>query len=145
VTFWHSAEYGSDFRLNSGEITSEVKKFRGIPCWRNFVDTLALGESYGPLIIYSKFFLKSFRIRVHLWIRPKKPVLRIRFTLMGIRIQLITFLRIRMLDRDAAPLHVTTDLQILSGSILRLHGPILNVTALQGPFLERPWPSEAPF
>ncbi len=74
VTFWHSAEYGSDFRPNSGEIprnsaefrgisrnfaefrgisrnfaefrrnlaeiTSEVKKFRGIPCWRNSVDTL---------------------------------------------------------------------------------------------------------
>ncbi len=41
VTFWPSAEYGSDFRCNSGEIpqklqncaeiTSEVKKFRGIP------------------------------------------------------------------------------------------------------------------
>jgi hypothetical protein len=42
VTFWHSAEYGSDFRHNSGEITSEVKKFRGIPCRRNSVDTLLL-------------------------------------------------------------------------------------------------------
>ncbi len=55
VTFWHSAEYGSDFRCNSGEIprnfaefrrncteiTSEVKKFRGIPCRRNSVDTLS--------------------------------------------------------------------------------------------------------
>jgi hypothetical protein len=46
VTFWHSAEYGSDFRYNSGEITSEVKKFRGIPCRRNSVDTLAKRE--GP-------------------------------------------------------------------------------------------------
>ncbi len=35
VTFWHSAEYGSDFRLNSGEIP------RGIPCRRNSVDTLS--------------------------------------------------------------------------------------------------------
>ncbi len=57
VTFWHSAEYGSDFRCNSGEIprnsaefaefrrncaeiTSEVKKIRGIPSRRNSVDTL---------------------------------------------------------------------------------------------------------
>ncbi len=59
VTFWHSAEYGSDFRLNSGEIprnsaefrrnwaeiTSEVKKFRGIPCRRNSVDTLVGGQN----------------------------------------------------------------------------------------------------
>ncbi len=42
MTFWHSAEYGSDFRLNSGEITSEVKKFAefrvgGIP-WTPYLE-----------------------------------------------------------------------------------------------------------
>jgi hypothetical protein len=30
VTFWHSAEYGSDFRLNSGEIPRNSAEFRGI-------------------------------------------------------------------------------------------------------------------
>jgi hypothetical protein len=30
VTFWHSAEYGSDFRLNSGENTRNYAEFRGI-------------------------------------------------------------------------------------------------------------------
>ncbi len=30
----------AEFRRNLAEITSEVKKFRGIPCWRNSVDTL---------------------------------------------------------------------------------------------------------
>ena len=30
----------AEFRRNCAEITSEVKKFRGIPCWRNSVDTL---------------------------------------------------------------------------------------------------------
>jgi hypothetical protein len=30
VTFWHSAEYGSDFRCNSGEIPRNSAKFRGI-------------------------------------------------------------------------------------------------------------------
>ncbi len=28
VTFWHSAEYGSDFRLNSGEIPRNSAEFR---------------------------------------------------------------------------------------------------------------------
>jgi len=63
VTFWHSAEYGSDFRCNSGEIprnsaefrrncaeiTSEVKKFRGIPCRRNSVDTLPMALLKGKM------------------------------------------------------------------------------------------------
>ncbi len=30
VTFWHSAEYGSDFRCNSGEIPRNSAEFRGI-------------------------------------------------------------------------------------------------------------------
>jgi hypothetical protein len=30
VTFWHSAEYGSDFRPNSGEIPRNSAEFRGI-------------------------------------------------------------------------------------------------------------------
>ncbi len=30
VTFWHSAEYGSDFWLNSGEIPRNSAEFRGI-------------------------------------------------------------------------------------------------------------------
>ncbi len=30
VTFWHSAEYGSDFRSNSGEIPRNSAEFRGI-------------------------------------------------------------------------------------------------------------------
>jgi hypothetical protein len=30
VTFWHSAEYGSDFRRNSGEIPRNSAEFRGI-------------------------------------------------------------------------------------------------------------------
>jgi hypothetical protein len=30
VTFWHSKEYGSDFRLNSGEIPRNSAEFRGI-------------------------------------------------------------------------------------------------------------------
>jgi hypothetical protein len=30
VTFWHSAEYGSDFRCNSGEIPRNSEEFRGI-------------------------------------------------------------------------------------------------------------------
>jgi hypothetical protein len=30
VTFWHSAEYGSDFRLNSGEIPRNSAEFCGI-------------------------------------------------------------------------------------------------------------------
>ena len=34
VTFWHSAEYGSDFRCNSGEIPRNFAEFRGIS--RNF-------------------------------------------------------------------------------------------------------------
>jgi hypothetical protein len=34
VTFWHSAEYGSDFRCNSGEIPRNSAEFRGIS--RNF-------------------------------------------------------------------------------------------------------------
>ncbi len=33
----------AEFRRNLAEITSEVKKFRGIPCWRNSVDTLIVG------------------------------------------------------------------------------------------------------
>ncbi len=33
----------AEFRRNLAEITSEVKKFRGIPCWRNSVDTLSTG------------------------------------------------------------------------------------------------------
>ncbi len=69
VTFWHSAEYGSDFRRNSGEIprnsaefrrnwaeiTSEEKKFRGIPCRRNSVDTL-------PGTCVGIWFRKCFRV-----------------------------------------------------------------------------------
>ncbi len=31
----------AEFRRNCAEITSEVKKFRGIPCRRNSVDTLS--------------------------------------------------------------------------------------------------------
>ncbi len=30
MTFWHSAEYGSDFRCNSGEIPRNSAEFRGI-------------------------------------------------------------------------------------------------------------------
>ncbi len=30
VTFWHSAEYGSDFRRNSSEIPRNSAEFRGI-------------------------------------------------------------------------------------------------------------------
>jgi hypothetical protein len=30
VTFWHSAEYGSDFRRNSGAIPRNSAEFRGI-------------------------------------------------------------------------------------------------------------------
>jgi hypothetical protein len=30
VTFWHSAEYGSDFRCNSGEIPRNSAEFRAI-------------------------------------------------------------------------------------------------------------------
>jgi hypothetical protein len=30
VTFWHSAEYGSDFRRNSGEIPRNSAELRGI-------------------------------------------------------------------------------------------------------------------
>ncbi len=30
VTFWHSEEYGSDFRRNSGEIPRNSAEFRGI-------------------------------------------------------------------------------------------------------------------
>jgi hypothetical protein len=30
VTFWHSAEYGSDFRCNSGELPRNSAEFRGI-------------------------------------------------------------------------------------------------------------------
>ena len=42
----------AEFRRNCAEITSEVKKFRGIPCRRNSVDTLLLvlleGQAVGP-------------------------------------------------------------------------------------------------
>jgi hypothetical protein len=34
----------AEFRRNCAEITSEVKKFRGIPCRRNSVDTLCMGR-----------------------------------------------------------------------------------------------------
>ncbi len=34
----------AEFRRNCAEITSEVKKFRGIPCRRNSVDTLHTGR-----------------------------------------------------------------------------------------------------
>ncbi len=34
----------AEFRRNCAEITSEVKKFRGIPCRRNSVDTLLVNE-----------------------------------------------------------------------------------------------------
>jgi hypothetical protein len=55
VTFWHSAEYGSDFRRNSGEITSEVKKFREIPCRRNSVDTLLTREHVTRVMFWHLF------------------------------------------------------------------------------------------
>ena len=38
----------AEFRRNLAEITSEVKKFRGIPCWRNSVDTLGGTSTYIP-------------------------------------------------------------------------------------------------
>ncbi len=39
----------AEFRRNCAEITSEVKKFRGIPCRRNSVDTLIL-----PVFFYQR-------------------------------------------------------------------------------------------
>ncbi len=42
VTFWHSAEYGRDFRCNSGEIPRNSAEFRGISpeLRRNVVKTV---------------------------------------------------------------------------------------------------------
>jgi hypothetical protein len=36
----------AEFRRNFAKITSEVKKFRGIPCRRNSVDTLSMSMQY---------------------------------------------------------------------------------------------------
>ncbi len=55
--------YFAEFRRNCAEITSEVKKFRGIPCRRNSVDTLnrtPIPVGRRGVIFLFKWFLPAF-------------------------------------------------------------------------------------